>query len=237
MRTARQGTPTKSPSAPLPTSRPSAVSADEWAAKLSVAARATFCRKNPKRANRTIGSDNQWPSVSATVCMPRWWLSSWASTPASSGRVRRSTANDVTTTRWPPHANALSSFDGRIRTTKSSGRRSLRAASEVQTGPMASSSRGSGRRAPSSGVRTATWTGRTNNSAPSASQVAGSTQNGMSHTQRSGSQMITRATNQNGTRAATGKNAVTAELSTCRVRRPVPNMQQTRIRSRATHGR
>ena len=35
----------------------------------------------------------------------------------------------------------------------------------------------------------------------------------MSHTSRNGSHMITRATSQNGTRAATGKNAVTAALS------------------------
>ena len=72
--------------------------------------------------------------------------------------------------------------DGRIRTTKSSGCRSLRAASEVHTGPMMSSSRGSGRRAPSNGVSTATCTGRTNSNAPSASHVAGTTQIGTSQT-------------------------------------------------------
>ena len=67
------------------------------------------------RASSTTGSDHQWRIVNATVCMPRWWLSSWASTPASSRSGSTSMANVVTTTRWPPQANAFSSSRGSTR--------------------------------------------------------------------------------------------------------------------------
>ena len=47
---------------------------------------ATLSSQNPIRARSTTGSDNQCRIVNATVCIPRWWLSSWARTPASSRR-------------------------------------------------------------------------------------------------------------------------------------------------------
>ena len=86
------------------TSSPSIVSAVDPDANAFVAAVATFCSTKPTRASSTTGSDSHWPIVSPTVCKPRWWLSSWASTPVSSRRGSSSRANVVTTTRWPPHA-------------------------------------------------------------------------------------------------------------------------------------
>ena len=53
------------------TVRPRAVIADEWLAKLVVAAEATFGQKKPMRARSRTGMDSQCPTVNATVCNPR----------------------------------------------------------------------------------------------------------------------------------------------------------------------
>ena len=68
------------------TRRPTAVRLADSRANVSVAAVATFCRNTPIRASTITGRLSHWLIVSATVCRPRWWLSSCASTPASSSR-------------------------------------------------------------------------------------------------------------------------------------------------------
>ena len=190
-------------------------------ANVSVAAVATFCSQNPMRASSTTGSDSQCPIVRPTVCRPRWWLSSWASTPASSRRrqlvegerrdddevaaagegvelVARQHAQDVAVGRQVVGA-------GDVAPQRARGGRARRSV---------------GRRAPNSGVSTSAWIGRTNSSTAAERVAAGEPPERRRPTRAARAARSTNsASRQNGAMTSTGPIAATADASSWRLRR------------------
>ena len=82
----------------------------------------------------------------------------------------------VTTTRWPPQANAFTSSVSTTRTTYRLAGSPLASAISVQIGSITAASVGVGRRAPRIGVSTNTWNGRTNINSPTARKATANIQ-------------------------------------------------------------
>ena len=155
-------------------SRPSAVSAGR------VAGEACRSPRWPRSAGtsrsgrgRSTGRLSHWLTVSATVCSPRWWLSSWASTPASSSRgsvVERVAGDDHEVAAAGERVQVVGGQHGHAR----SGRGAGRLACSTERQAVSSVRPLVGRRPAGADAARAsrrTWTGRMNSTKP-AQQVA-----------------------------------------------------------------
>ena len=163
--------------------------------------------RTPMRASSTTGVDNQWPIVIATVCSPRWWLSSWASTPWSCGvgqlvdGERRdddevATAGEGVQLVGGQHAHHVAV------------RRADRSAWTIvrHSGAIVASSGSVGRRAPSIGVSTSTWNRRMKSSGPVAANAGTDQPNDTSSSRtRTATRSRTRASSVNGASRRPGR--------------------------------
>ena len=169
------------------------------------------------RASSTTGIDSQWPIVIATVCRPRWWLSSWARTPWQLGcrqLLERERGDD--------HEVAAARKRVQVRRTGGCARRSGRRGAGWCARSRSRAARSSPPRArsdvghPSTGVRTRTWKRRTNSSGPIAAHTIGTQMNETPVARPNGSQMMNSASSVNGSIATTGTSAQSADPSTRR---------------------